>query len=239
MNKANKTREEFLKRVKKYFSSKKEINGDPIFYGSSPFIYFICDRAPTDTEADVNAIGIPSTYYFFWWDSTNKERYEFQGGNNGNYVWKKQINPQNISSYVSTVAITGSYNDLSNKPSIFNPTYSSESRSLNTVFQISDTQNAEVYYSIDIACDLTLSGGEIGTVYFETADNEEFDQNIVIQDSGKCGNTGALTIGLATTVVATAHVSGFIGSGKWARLRTENNTGTPIFTYIFGRKIIY
>lgn len=104
-------------------------------------------------------------------------------------------------------------------------------RSLNTAFQPSTTTDVIVSYAVDIACTLTLTGGQTGTVVLEYADDSGISTNVKTVQSTANANTGTLTIGLSLTQTATASLSGVIPAGKWVRLRTVNTTGTPTFTY--------
>lgn len=110
-------------------------------------------------------------------------------------------------------------------------TFNYPTRSLNTAFQPSTTKDVAVAYSVDIACSLSLVTGQQGTVYLEYADNSTFTTNVVEVARFVNGNTGTLTVGLALTQNATGTLSGIIPAGKHVRLRTQNNTGTPTFTY--------
>ena len=213
---------------------------DPVAQFSSPFIYFTCDRAPTVTEDVVAAFNIPSNYAFFWWDQTNDEMYEFQGGSNGSYIWQQRVTPQNIDSHVATVAISGDYDDLSNKPTIPSaPTQTTESRALNTAFQIDATKYGFVFYSVDIEATSTLTTQEKGTVYLKIASDEEFTEDVQTLASCTNGNDGTLVLGLTSIQTITANLVGFIPPGYWVKIETEDNEGTPVFTYKFGQKVLY
>lgn len=141
----------------------------------------------------------------------------------------------------ATVATSGSYNDLSNKPTIPTlptRTFNNPTRSLNTSFQISSTQDAQVSYSVDIATALSLSGGQAGTVYLRYADDTGFTTNVKEVGRFASSNTGALTIGLALNQIATGTLSGLVPAGKYVRIVTENNTGTPTFTYRSAQEVL-
>src|SRR5262245_58649875 len=110
------------------------------------------------------------------------------------------------------------------------------SRSLNSAFLISQNQDSFVQYSVDISAQLTLSGGETGTVFLEYADDEAFTTNVIEVARGANGNTGTLSLGLSITQIVSAQVSGMIPYAKYTRLRTANTTGTPTFTYRSGQE---
>lgn len=115
---------------------------------------------------------------------------------------------------------------------------SSVSRSLDSAYQISTTANILVNYSVDIVSSLSISGGEQGTIYLEVADDSGFTANVQEVSRATNGNTGTLTIGLSTVQTSTARLAGAIKVGKYVRLRTQQNTGSPTFTYRSGQEVI-
>lgn len=121
----------------------------------------------------------------------------------------------------------------SDVPSFANPT-----RSLNSAFQISTARNAQVSYAVGISCALSLTTGQQGTVYLEYADDSGFTTNVVGVTQFVNGNTGTLALGLALTQLNTAALSGMIPAGKYVRLRTQNNTGTPTFTFVSAQEVL-
>lgn len=130
---------------------------------------------------------------------------------------------------------SGDYNDLTNKPT---RSWANPSRSLNTAFQVSSTKDALVSYAVDIACALSLTTGQQGTVYLEYADQSGFTTGVTEVTRFVNGNTGSLTIGLNLTQNATGTLTGMIPAGKYARLRTQNNTGTPTFTFRVAQEVL-
>lgn len=112
-----------------------------------------------------------------------------------------------------------------------NRSFSYSARTLNSAFQISSTRDALVSYAVDISATLTLTGGATGTVILEIATDSGFTTGVQTVNSSANGNTGALTIGLSLTQVATATVTGVIPAGSYVRLRTANTSGTPSFTF--------
>lgn len=111
-------------------------------------------------------------------------------------------------------------------------------RTLNTMYFPSGNRDTYVNYSIDIACTLSLSGGQAGTVFLEIADDDTFSTNIQEVSRTVNGNTGTLSLGLAITQNCTAQLSGMIPAAKYAKIRTANTTGTPTFTYRSGQECI-
>lgn len=119
------------------------------------------------------------------------------------------------------------------------PVQSSASRSLNSAFQISSTKNSFVNYSVDIATSLSLTTGQVGTVFLEICASSGFASGV--QELGRFvnGQTGTLTIGLALTQTATGTLTGYVPAGYYVRIRTANTTGTPTFTYRSGQEVVY
>ena len=115
---------------------------------------------------------------------------------------------------------------------------SSVTLTLNSGSQISTTRDAVVSYSVDIACTLSLSGGQTGTLFLEYADDSGFTTNVVEVGRSVNGNTGTLTIGLNITQNITAAVSGYIPAGKYRRLRTANTVGSPSFNWRSGQEVL-
>jgi len=107
--------------------------------------------------------------------------------------------------------------------------FASPSRSVNTAFQISTTRDAAVSYTVDISTTVSLSGGAVGTVYLEYADDSGFTTNVKEVAHTTNGNTGTLVVGLALTQSASAQLGGIIPAAKYSRLRTSNTTGTPTY----------
>lgn len=114
---------------------------------------------------------------------------------------------------------------------------SSVTRSLNTVYQISTTNDSLVEYSVDVSCSLSLTGGTTGSIYLEISTTSAFSTVQQICESTN-GNTGTLTIGLNITQIFTGRMSGYIPAGYYVRIRTSNVTGTPTFTYQLGQEVL-
>lgn len=119
-----------------------------------------------------------------------------------------------------------------------NWSYTTPTRSLNTAFQVSTTRNSRVSYAVSIAATLSLTTGQSGTVVLEYADDSGFTTNVKTIQSSINANTGSLAIGLNLTQTVTASVSGDVPSGKYVRLRTVNNTGTPTFTFVSAQEVL-
>lgn len=116
-----------------------------------------------------------------------------------------------------------------NKRSFVYPT-----RSLNTAFKISDTQDAHVSYTIDITVAALLIAGTSGRVYLEYADNAAMSTNLVVVNES-CNSIGGV---LNVNSIGPGNVRGWIPAGKYARIRTSNVVGTPTFTFVRAEEIL-
>lgn len=119
------------------------------------------------------------------------------------------------------------------------PSFTYPSRTLGTAFQISTTRNARVSYAIQIACTLSLVTGQSGTAVLEYADDSGFTTNVVTVQTSINQNTGSLAIGLNLTQTITVTLSGDIPVGKYVRVRSVSNTGTPSFTWVNSQEVLY
>lgn len=115
---------------------------------------------------------------------------------------------------------------------------SSTSRSLNTVFQVSTTNDALLIYSINSSCTLSLTGGQTASIFLEMATNSGFTTGVQTLSGTVNGNTGTLTIGLNINQTYTSILCGYVPTGNFVRIRTANTVGTPTFSYTFGQEIL-
>lgn len=118
------------------------------------------------------------------------------------------------------------------------PSYTNPTRTLNSAFRVSTTRASRVSYAVSIACTLSLVTGQSGTTVLEYADDSGFTTNVVTVQSSINANTGSLTVGLNLTQTITASLTGDIPAGKYVRLRTVNNTGTPTFTFMTAQEVL-
>ncbi len=112
------------------------------------------------------------------------------------------------------------------------PTQTVATRSLDTVFQISATQNCFANYSVDIS----VISDSFGTVFFEMSLDAGFKKDIQLIASFANSISTQSPITIAQTL--TAVFSGFIPLRYYVRLRTDNTFGQPIFTYITGQEVL-
>lgn len=138
----------------------------------------------------------------------------------------------NISS-LATVATTGDYADLINKPTAIPNLVS---RSLNTIFQPSTTKTILAKYDIRIACTASLAGGQEGSVVMEKSLSSTFASGIT--QAGIIENKNSVSLAIALTAIqeVTLPLVGVIPANYYVRLRTINVSGTPTFTYKDGEE---
>lgn len=111
-------------------------------------------------------------------------------------------------------------------------------RSLNTVFQVSASRNALVFYSVQITCSSTIAAGQNGDVVLETATNAAFTTGVQTLALVGNGQTYSLAAALAGVQPLTQVLTAFIPAGCYARLRTVNNLGTPTFAFRSGQEVL-
>lgn len=118
-------------------------------------------------------------------------------------------------------------------PSVPAYSQSTVTRSLNTAFTPSATNDMYVAYSVNIATTLSLTSGAAGTVSLQISPTGSTWTTI-----GQIANanTGSLTIGLNLAQNITGVLSGTVPTGYQAKLVTANTTGTPTFTYVTGQE---
>lgn len=148
---------------------------------------------------------------------------------------------------LATVATTGSYNDLSDKPSIptvsvpvinNNPGRTLITSTAATGFQVSSTKYSDVRYNVSTTTTATIGGPSSGDVVLETATtNSTTPSDWTIIDSS--GNTQTITLAvvLNSVQVVKGTIGGVIPPGNYVRIRSVTNSGTPSFSYIRGQEV--
>lgn len=120
-----------------------------------------------------------------------------------------------------------------------NPSDTYPSRTLNSCFQPSATRSTFVNYSIDINTTSTLASGQTGTVYLETFTDSGCTTGTQEVSRFVNGSTVSLAVAITLTQNVTGTITGYIPAGKYVKLRTQNNTGTPTFTYRSGQEVLW
>jgi hypothetical protein len=116
--------------------------------------------------------------------------------------------------------------------------FANPSRSLDTAFQVSTSRDALVAYTVQVVSNLSLSGGQLGSVVLEYADNSGMSTNVVQVSEMGGGNTGTLTIGLNTNDTTKTSLTGLIPAGKYVRLRSVDTTGAPVQTIVRAQEVL-
>lgn len=178
-----------------------------------------------------------------------------------NSDWSAVYGPEEILNKPSLapVATSGAYADLSGAPSIpaaqVNSDWSATSgaaqilnkpvraqssatRALNSVFQVSSTRDAIVQYSVQITITASISGGQDGDVFLDIASDSGFTANVQSLDVAPCSQSYTLAIALQGVQKCAAQVRGYVPAGYYARIRTVNNVGSPIFAYRVGQEVL-
>lgn len=112
--------------------------------------------------------------------------------------------------------------------------YNYPTRTFNTAFQVSTTQDAHVTYTIDISVASLLLGGTSGRVYLEYADDAGMTTNLVTVNESANSAAGILNL----TTIGPGNVSGWIPANKYVRVRTANVNGSPTFTFVRSAEIL-
>ena len=131
----------------------------------------------------------------------------------------------------ATVATTGDYNDLSNKPTNSTYTYNNNvSRSLNSNYIISSTAKANVTYTVRIAYNITVLLGSTGAVSLQYSTNggSSFVTVSTVSNS--------LNLGLALTGYNDFIVSGYIPANAIVKIVSTSTNATV--TYRDGQELL-
>lgn len=146
--------------------------------------------------------------------------------------------PASQTSGFAAVATSGSYNDLSNKPTIpsVTRTTSYPSLSLQTSTgavgtQLSSTRDGVIRCSVTITTQISLSGNSTGYVVAEVAPTNSATAGDWVE-AGRVtsGQTGTLVVGLTLNQLGGGQVSADVPAGYYAKFRSVNTNGTPSYT---------
>lgn len=130
--------------------------------------------------------------------------------------------------------------DLPNGMTIYNSvSHSLVTTANSTGFQISSTRKSFVIYSIKISTTATIGGSTEGEVYLETAaTNSSTPSDWTTVSKISNGQSISLAIALQSVQPLTQQLIGMIPSGYYVRIRSNNVSGTPVYTYITGQEIL-
>lgn len=135
------------------------------------------------------------------------------------------------SSVTSGLALKANLTDIPNVTSkLDTPTVSYAARALNTIFQVSATRPAHVSYSPQITVTASIAGGQTGDVILEVSPSATFASGVQTVAIAGLGQTYTLAIALQGVQPQTGCVAGIVPAGWYARLRTVNVTGSPVFS---------
>lgn len=148
-----------------------------------------------------------------------------------------------VATGVAAATITGtSPNQVLNLtlPTSSNPArvFSYPTRAINTCFQPSATRDASVSYAVDIAATLTLTAGARGTVNLRIYTNSTCTTGGQTVVSASSGLPSLLSVAVGLTNLGTASLPGVIPAGRWVRIETVNEVGTPTFTARQGQEVL-
>lgn len=117
---------------------------NPVLMYNAAYVYFICDRDPTTTEPIVSGYNLPSTWLFYWWNTTTNDVFVCQNGSATPLVWWKQATSLNFTSMLSA----SGWN--LNKPRSY--------ASVTLAFNTSRTPNAtnDVFVTANVSMGITL-----------------------------------------------------------------------------------
>lgn len=119
-----------------------------------------------------------------------------------------------------------------------NRSQAAATRSLNTIFQISATRDAQVQYAVQCTVTASIGGGQDGDVFLDIASDSAFTTNVQSVDVAPCSQTYTLAVAIQGVQKGPANVRGYVPAGYYARIRTVNNTGTPAFAYRLGQEVL-
>lgn len=109
-------------------------------------------------------------------------------------------------------------------------TFNYPSRTLNTCYQISSTQDADFHYKVDVTSSLSLTSGATGTVTMTSYTNSGCTTGAQVIADGQSGQSGSLVIGLNISQVQSVPLDGTAPANRWVKITTANTSGTPSFS---------
>lgn len=141
---------------------------------------------------------------------------------------------------LATIATTGSYNDLLDKPT---RVFATSSRSLSTStgatgFQPSSTKDVSATYPIKVVTTATIGSPSEGYVALEISPTNSASAGSWYQIA-QCGNGQNVTLAalLSSAQTTYCNVNGIIPAGYYAKLRSVTVSDTPVFTLGVGQEV--
>ena len=108
-----------------------------------------------------------------------------------------------------------------------------------TGFQISSSKPVMAFYSIKISTTATISGSAEGEVYLETAStNSTTPSDWSMASKISNGQAFSLAVALQGIQNLGQPLLAMIPAGYYVRIRTNNVSGTPTYTYVTGQETI-
>ena len=103
-----------------------------------------------------------------------------------------------------------------------------------TATQVNSSRDALVNYAVDIGVTSPLLAGSQGTACLQYSDNQAMTTNLVTLICGTNSTSGVLNL----TNVGTVALAGVIPAGKYRRVQTTTNSGSPTFTGRQGQEVL-
>lgn len=111
-------------------------------------------------------------------------------------------------------------------------------RNFNQAYQISSIRPSQISISVQISCNLSLSGGQEGNIKLQISADGSTNWLTVGMLTGS--NTGSLSVGLNTTQISGGQlVYNELPLGYYWKALTTNVTGSPTYTFNGGYEIVY
>lgn len=107
-------------------------------------------------------------------------------------------------------------------------TFNYPSRALNSCFQVSNTQDTDFHYKVDVSSGTLLSGTVTGTVTATSYTNNGCSAAAQAVADGQSSQSAALGI-LSVAQIASVSLDGTLPKNTWMKITTANTTGTPTF----------
>jgi len=224
---------------------------DGLFYLKTNPNGYISSYIETDPTVANYIKAITTTNISNWnsaygWGNHNGQ-YPLLSGSYSNPTWITSLAYSKLTGAPSlaTVATTGAYSDLTGKPTIYSftgssaqytkgdgtygtlpsvisPSFNTPSRSLNSNYTISTTQNSRVYYSVRIAYNITILIGSTGVATLQYSTNSGSTW-ISVQSI-----SNSLNLGLALTGYNDFSLQGEIPANALVRITTTGTVNATV-----------